>query len=285
MRLTEIANFSTSCRCACSCRSVSRKSRTPLCRYTLTIDHLCHRPTERPLGAEPPRVDLQVHALRPLVYACPRDMLAGVPDVDGVPNPVQEGRDLLDYFYGFSRADDPDRYLLQDEFRQDVYRIIVFQLQLAIEELVRSFVFEKLTIPPDPDTFTHKENVQFVKDLEALPVLDLAARLHILSTLGYKELVKLNTIRNKCAHHWQLHSFSVRQMIRAEETTEEIVPEIPFNGRNLLTPEVMKEEFLPLYGGLYVELWAIRSGVDHPHLYTDETLEAVEPEDEGGHGG
>ncbi len=207
-----------------------------------------------------------------------------MPGDDEVPEAVREGRDLLDDFYGFSREDDLDRYLLQDEFRQDAYRIIVFQVQLAIEELVRSFVFEKLTIPPDPGTFTYKDNVQFVKDLEALPLLDLAARLHVLSTLGYKELVKLNTIRNKCAHHWQLHSFSVKQMIRAEETTEEIVPEILFNGRNLLTPEVMKDEFLPVYGGLYVELWAVHSGVDHPRLYTDETLEAVEPEHNGHEG-
>jgi len=212
-----------------------------------------------------------------------RAMLAPMPGDDEVPESVREGRDLLDHFYGFSREDDPDRYLMQDEFRQDVYRIIVFQLHLAIEELVRYFVFEKLTSPPDPGTFTHKENVQFVKDLEALQLLDLAARLHVLSPLGYKELVKLITIRNKCAHHWQLHSFSVKQMIQAEETTEEIVPNIPFNGRNLLTPEVMKDGFLPLYSGLYLELWAVQSGVDHPRLYTDETLEAVEDED--GHKG
>jgi hypothetical protein len=208
-------------------------------------------------------------------------MLASMPSDEEVPEAVLEGRDVLDHFYGFSREDDPDRYLLQDEFRQDTYRIIVFQLQLAIEELVRSFVFEKLTSPPDPGTFTYKENVQFVKDLEALPLLDLAARLHVLSTLGYRDLVKLNTIRNKCAHHWQLHSFSVKQMIRAEEATERIVPEIPFNGRNLLTPQVMKDEFLPLYGDLYVELWAVQSGVDHPRLYTDVTLEAIEPDGKG----
>lgn len=134
----------------------------------------------------------------PLLAPQHRAMLAPMPGDDEVPEAVREGKDLLDHFYGFSREDDPDRYLLQDEFRQDAYRIIVFQLQLAIEDLVRSFVFEKLTIPPDPGTFTHKENVQFVKDLEALPLLDLAARLHVLSTLGYKELLKLNTIRNKC---------------------------------------------------------------------------------------
>ncbi len=212
-----------------------------------------------------------------------RAMLVPVPKDDEVPEAVLEGQGLLDHFYGFSREDDPDRYLLQDEFRQDAYRIIVFQLQLAIEELVRSFVFDKLTTPPDPGTFTYKENVQFVRDLEALPLLELAARLHILSTLGYNELVKLNAIRNKCAHHWQLHSFSVKQMIRAEETTEAIVPEIQFNGGNLLTPEVMKHEFLPLYGDLYVELWAVHNDVDHPHLYTDETLMAVDPESRDDH--
>lgn len=195
---------------------------------------------------------------------------------DEVPAQVREGRDLLDYFYGFSREDGPDRYLQKDEFRQDVYRLIVIQLHLAIEELVRSFVFEKLTSPPDPGTFTYEKNVEFVHNLNTRQVLELAARLHVLTKHGYEELVRLNVIRNKCSHNWMLHSFIVREKIRMEnEQGEEGPPEIDFNGKNLLRPDVMKDEFLPLYGDLYVELWAAYYGADHEHVYTDGALETV----------
>lgn len=194
---------------------------------------------------------------------------------DGVPEPIREGRDLLDFFYGFSEEDDPDRYSQQDAFRQDVYRLIVFQLHLAIEELVRSFVFEKVTFPPDPGTFTHEENVAFVQNLNTRPLLELAARLHILTKNGYEELVKLNAIRNKCAHNWSLHAFSVREKIKDAAESAEVEPHIEFNGKNLLTPAVMKDEFIPLYANIYLELFGVHYGADHEHIYTHGTLEAV----------
>lgn len=86
---------------------------------------------------------------------------------DELPEPVQEGRDLLDYFYGFSQEDDLDLYLQQENFRQNVYRLIVMNFHLSIDDLVRSFVFERLTSPPDPGTFTYEKNVEFVYNLNS----------------------------------------------------------------------------------------------------------------------
>jgi len=198
-----------------------------------------------------------------------------MPGADELPEPVQEGRDLLDYFYGFSQEDDLDRYLQQENFRQDVYRLIVMNFHLSIEELVRSFVFERLTSPPDPGTFTYEKNVEFVYNLNSRQLLDLAARLHVLTKLGYDELVKLNAIRNKCSHHWMLHSFTVKEKIKANVEPGDIAPQIDFNGQNLLTPEVVKDQFIPLYASIYLELWAVHYGVDHEHVYTDGTLSLV----------
>ena len=164
----------------------------------------------------------------------------------GVPEPVQEGRDLLDNFYGFSREDDPDRYLLKDQFRQDVYRLIVIHFQLSIEELVRSFVYKRLTSPPDPGTFTYEKNVGFVYNLNSRHLLELAARLHVLTKPGYEELVKLNEIRNKCSHNWVLESFTVKEKIKMNDRPDDAVPHIDLNGKNLLTPAVVKDEFIPL---------------------------------------
>ena len=202
-------------------------------------------------------------------------MLAGMPSADEVPEPVQEARDLLDYFYGFSREDDPDRYVQQDQFRQDAYRLIVIQYHLSIEDLVRSFVFERVTSPPDPGTFSYEKNVEFVYNLNSRQLLELAARLHVLTKLGYEELVKLNAVRNKCSHNWALHAFTVKEKIKMNDEQDGAVPHIDFNKKNLLTPGVMKDEFIPLYSGIYLELWAIHYGVDHEHVYTDETLKAV----------
>lgn len=58
-------------------------------------------------------------------------MLTRMPGADELPEPVQEGRDLLDYFYGFSPEDDLDRYLQQENFRQDVYRLIIMNFHQA----------------------------------------------------------------------------------------------------------------------------------------------------------
>lgn len=202
-------------------------------------------------------------------------MLSSVWGADDLPGPIREGLDLLGYFYGFSSEGDPDRYIRKEDFRQDAYRIIVMNFHLSIEELIRSFVFEKLGSPPDPGTFTYEKNVEFVYLLNSRQLLDLAARLHVLTKLGYEELVKLNAIRNKCSHHWMLHSFTVKEKIKAIDELEEPIPQIEFNGKNLLTPSVVKDEFIPLYAGIHMELWAVHYGVDYRRLYTDRTLGAV----------
>jgi hypothetical protein len=51
-------------------------------------------------------------------------MLAGMPNADEVPAPVREGRDLLDSFYGFSREDDPDRYVAQDVYTDETLEAV-----------------------------------------------------------------------------------------------------------------------------------------------------------------
>jgi len=147
--------------------------------------------------------------------------------------------------------------------------------QRGIEDLVRSFVFERLTSPPDPGTFTYEKNVEFIYNLNSRQLLDLAARLHVLTKLGYDEIVKLNAIRNKCSHHWMLHSFTVKEKKKANDEPGDIVPHIDFNGQNLLTPEVVKDEFIPLYASISLELWAVHCGVDYEHIYTDGTLGTV----------
>jgi hypothetical protein len=57
----------------------------------------------------------------------------------------------------------------------------------------------------------------------------------------------------------------------------ELEPYIDFNGRNLLTPKTMKDEFIPLYNDIYLELFCVHYGVDlaHERRFTHRALKAV----------
>jgi hypothetical protein len=72
-----------------------------------------------------------------------------------------------------------------------------------------------------------------------------------------------------------LHSFTVKEKIRIEEQDLDPMPHIDLNGRTLLTPEIMKGEFIPLYGSIYLELWAVHYGLERDRAYTEDRLASV----------
>ena len=60
------------------------------------------------------------------------------------PHSVEEGLALLDSHF-FGREDPDEKYLRADSFRENVIRLIVFDMHLAIEELLRALVFDALS--------------------------------------------------------------------------------------------------------------------------------------------
>lgn len=188
-----------------------------------------------------------------------------------LPKEVIEGYDLLNYFYGFSKTDDPDQYLQKDSFRQDVYRLIVIQFHLTIEDLLKGFIYEAIIMTSKRKVFTDKQNIEYVQKLNSHSAIDLAARLGILTKLGHDELIRLNTIRNQCSHNWTLHAFTVPKA--PKNTPKRRKYKVEFNGKNLLNPKVVKDEFIPLYSSVYLELFAVWYGIDDwKHKYTDSEL-------------
>lgn len=188
-----------------------------------------------------------------------------------IPKQVTEGFELLNVFYGFAKEDDPDQYILKEEFRQDAYRIIVLQFQLAIEELLKASVHYALSRLSTRRTFTAKQNVEYVQKMRSREALDLAARLGILTKLGHTELARLNTIRNQCSHNWGLHSFKVVKT--GKNAPRKRLYKVDFKGKNLLHPRVMKEEFMPLYSGVYLDLFAAYYSIDeYPRKYTERNF-------------
>jgi hypothetical protein len=83
--------------------------------------------------------------------------------------------------------------------------------------------------------------------------------------------VKLNTIRNQCAHDWTLHSYRVLKASKTAPARRRY--KVEFNGKNLLNPKTMKEEFIPLFGEVYLEFFAANYGLeDFKHRYIDTAI-------------
>ncbi|HEY2200812.1 MAG TPA: hypothetical protein VGH56_02910 [Solirubrobacteraceae bacterium] len=155
---------------------------------------------------------------------------------------MSEGIALLDHHF-FASGDPGARYLRADSFRENVIRLIVFDMHLAIEELLRAHIY---------DTLSHRserqdETVDYVKGLGSRAALELAAQLGVIDAEVYASLRHLNSLRNRAAHHWDLG-----EPLRHRSGT---AGQLTWDGRPL-TPEVVKDEFLSLYGAIYTSLLA-----------------------------
>ncbi|HEY1644927.1 MAG TPA: hypothetical protein VGF75_00905 [Candidatus Saccharimonadales bacterium] len=179
---------------------------------------------------------------------------------------LKEAYDLLEYFYNLNDEDYP---LLQAEnFRMDVFRLIIIHFHLAIEELLKSIVYRSL---PSRRTFTPKQNVEYVQKLSSRQTIDLAARLGIVNKKGLELLLELNTIRNKCSHHWILNGYTMSKSPSiAKSIKRKRLYKVTFQKKNLMNYQVMKDDFIPLYGDLYLELFAMNFGLRGKRKYTNK---------------
>lgn len=161
------------------------------------------------------------------------------------PRSVEEGIALLDFHF-FGSEDPDERYLRADSFRENVIRLIVFDMHLAIEELLRALVFDALSARSS----RRGETVAYVKGLSSRQTLDLSAQLGVIDDDAYERLRELNALRNRAAHHWAPDE---PLQHRSGDTGEAYL--LRWNGDSL-TPAVVKREFLSTYGTIYAALLA-----------------------------
>lgn len=137
------------------------------------------------------------------------------------------------------------------------------ELHLAIESVLQDVL---LIILPQRRVFTVQQNRAYVQSLSFSAAIDLAARLGVLNRKGYDELRRFNAIRNRCAHDWMLNQFKMPKSARGANRRRQY--RIEFNGKDLFKPDTFKHEFLPHYGDLYVELFAVAFDLRHKRRYT-----------------
>ncbi len=161
-----------------------------------------------------------------------------------VPQAVREGRELLDLHFFPDTGE--DRYLRAEDFRENAIRLIVFDLHLAIEDLLKSALYERIA---EHSVLDADQDIAYVKAMNSRDLIDLSARLGVISAKRHGELVELNGLRNRAGHTWALD-----------------VPELGPNGPKpgsyalrwkggRLTPKRVREDLLPVYGGIYLELY------------------------------
>jgi hypothetical protein len=163
-------------------------------------------------------------------------------DADTRPESVSEGLALLDHHFFASDAPG-EKYLRADSFRESVIRLIVFDMHLAIEEPLRAHIYDVLA----PRSERKDETVAYVKGLPSRAALELAAQLGVIESAVHESLRRLNSLRNRAAHHWDLGE-------PLGHHSEKAGP-LSWNGQPL-TAEAVKDGFLREYGGIYAALLA-----------------------------
>lgn len=183
--------------------------------------------------------------------------------MDDKPSPaLREAYDLLDYFYHLDEGTDQERALNARYFRDSVYRMVIIEFHLAIESLLKDLIYKAL---PVRRAFTAKENRAYVDRLNFWAAANLAARVGIVNKSGLDELLRLNQIRNRSAHDWLLRGYTITKKTRQGSGRRQY--KIEFNGKHLFRSEVMKDEFIPHYGDLYLEFYAVNNGLRWKRRY------------------
>lgn len=174
---------------------------------------------------------------------------------------LKEAYDLINYFYRLDEETEPERSYNSEYFRASIYRMIVMELHLAIESLLQDLIYSVL---PKRRAFSARQNRSYVENLSFSAAVDLAARLGIINKSGYEELARLNRIRNRTAHDWILGTFKMNSTKGRGRSRRY---KVEFNGKDLFRPEIFKHEFMPHYGDIYLEFFAVAYGFRHKRQY------------------
>lgn len=143
--------------------------------------------------------------------------------------------------------------------RDDVIRAAVLQLHTSVEDILNSMIIcHILGVPANkrkrymasPRGKALRKLLMSAEGLGADQKLDLAVALRIINDKRRKRLNVLNTLRNKCGHHWLLKA-PVRKGMRPRQLKP---PLLLYQGRDLHHVDAFKD-FLAEYGPIYINIF------------------------------
>jgi hypothetical protein len=162
-----------------------------------------------------------------------------------------------EYFYLTDEADPVERFGMLERKRDDIIRSIVLQMQTSIEDLLNELI--TITLLGSKPREKRRRTVagealdkllEGSKSLGFFAKIQLAKSLRLISAVQADRLLKVNALRNKCAHHWLLKK-TIRRKRKPRETK---LPLLRYNNRDLHTMAGL-EEFMGDASTLYLALW------------------------------
>jgi hypothetical protein len=144
--------------------------------------------------------------------------------------------------------------------RDDIVRSAVLQLHTKIEDLLTSLMLYcalGITDKKLKHRLSSEKGKAFRRmlyDRESLGFdtkLNFAVGLGLISPTGRKQLMELNTMRNKCSHNWILN----RAVRRGKRPKQLKPPLLHFRGKDLHKVAVLKE-FISEFTVVYLRLYA-----------------------------
>ena len=173
---------------------------------------------------------------------------------------TREIRNIDQFFYGVNKNDDRSLYAaMLERKRDDIVRSAVLQLHTAIEDVLNSQIM-CCVLNVKPEQRMGKMRSRPARALRKMLFgagslgfdmkLNFAAALGLLNATTQDQLMKLNTLRNKCSHNWLL-KVPVR---RGKRPRQKKPPLLIYQGRDLHTVTVLKD-FVAEYGVIYYKMF------------------------------
>lgn len=173
----------------------------------------------------------------------------------------RELEQIDDFFYGSEKDNDRLLYMgMLERKRDDFVRSIVLQMHTSIDDLLTQMLFEwilgaeHLKAGPKLRTKRGQALGRMLAGGRALGFemkLDFAVVVGVINTETRNKIRELNTVRNKCSHHWVL-DVPIR---RGRKTTRQRLPRLlNFRGHDLHKVDVLKD-FSREYGEIYCRLF------------------------------
>jgi hypothetical protein len=144
--------------------------------------------------------------------------------------------------------------------RDDIVRSVVLQLHTSIEDLLTSLILYcalGITDKKLKHRLSSERGKAFRRmlyDRESLGFdmkLNFAVGLRLISPAGRKQLIELNTMRNRCSHNWILN----RAVRRGKRPAQLKPPLLHFRGKDLHKVPVIKD-FISEFSVVYLRLYA-----------------------------
>jgi hypothetical protein len=175
---------------------------------------------------------------------------------------LDELQQVRDELYGTADRDPTVRYENLKTYRIEMLRGFVLYTHLAMEDILKDFLIDFLRKRKKGSTV--RQLKKSVRDMRSAEILAWCHRLNLITNRQYEQLVELNRIRNACGHHWLLGIPRYRTILDREtkRKTRIKMPVVRYNNKNLFAWDTFADEFMPVYGRLYLKLlfkdWKMR---------------------------